>query len=90
MSLTPAGFAIKLPEPSRYTLVNEQGAKHLRYFPGGPIKKDYVILPKAMLNKMRTLRHWVKVSIEYVLTLPEPSKKMGRFKRAAAGPREPK
>jgi hypothetical protein len=25
-----------------------------------------------MLQDMRTLRRWVKVSIEYVLTLPEP------------------
>jgi len=72
MSLTTVGFALKLPEEARNTLVKEPGAKPLRYFPKAPIKKDYVILPKAMLKDMRTLRRWVKVSIEYVLSLPAP------------------
>ena len=72
ISLTPVGFAIKLPEKSQNILMNEKGAKHLRYFPKGPVKKDYVVLPKAMLKDMKTLRHLVKVSIEYVLSLPKP------------------
>ena len=74
MSLTPVGFAIKLPEESRNTLSKEQGAKPLRYFPKGPIKKDYVVLPKAVLNDMKALRNWVKVSVEYVVSLPLPVK----------------
>jgi TfoX/Sxy family transcriptional regulator of competence genes len=72
MSLTSVGFALKLPVEARNTLVKEQGAKPLRYFPKAPIKKDYVILPKAMLKDMKTLRRWVKVSIEYVLSRPAP------------------
>jgi hypothetical protein len=72
MSLTTVGFALKLPEEARNTLVKEQRAKPLRYFPKAPIKKDYVILPKTMLKDMRMLRRWVKVSIEYVLSLPVP------------------
>jgi len=75
ISLTPVGFAIKLPEESRNALLKQKGAKHLRYFPNGPIKKDYLVLPKTMLKDMRTLRRWVRVSIEYVLTLPEPDRK---------------
>lgn len=75
MSLTTVGFAIKLPEESRNTLVKERGAKPLRYFPKAPIKKDYVILPKTMLKDMKILRRWVKVSIEYVLSLPAPARK---------------
>ncbi len=78
MSLTPVGFAIKLPEESRNILMKMKGAKHLRYFPKGPIKKHYVVLPKAMLKDMKTLRRWVKVSIEYVLSLPEPIRKKVR------------
>ena len=74
MSLTPVGFAIKLPEESRNTLIKEQGAKLLRYFPKGPIKKDYVVLPEAVLNDMKALRNWVKVSVEYVVLLPLPTK----------------
>lgn len=72
MSLTTVGFALKLPEEARNTLVKEHGAKPLRYFPKAPIKKDYVILPKAMLKDRKILRRWVRVSIEYVLSLPAP------------------
>src|SRR5712692_8157795 len=69
MSLTPVGFAIKLPEEAKNTLMKEKGAKPLRYFPEGPIKKDYVILPNAMLNEMNALRRWIQISIEHVSTL---------------------
>ncbi len=72
MSLTTVGFALKLPEESRNALVKERGAKPLRYFPKAPVKKDYVILPKAMLKDMKTLRRWMRVSVKYVLSLPAP------------------
>ena len=75
MSLTPVGFAIKLPEESRNILIQEQGARPLRYFPKGPIKKDYVVLPKAVLDDIKALRNWVKVSVEYVVALPLPAKR---------------
>ncbi len=75
MSWTPVGFAIKLPETSRSALVNQQGAKYLRYFPKGPIKKDYVVLPKSMLREMSTLGRLAKTSVEYALSLPAPIKK---------------
>jgi len=78
MSLTPVGFAIKLPEASRNFLMNEKDARPLRYFPKGPIKKDYVILPKTMLKDVKTLRRWVKVSIEYALTLPKPPRRINK------------
>lgn len=72
ISLTPVGFAIKLPEASRNALLKQKGTKPLRYFPQGPIKKDYVVLPKTMLNDMKVLRYWVKLSIEHAVSLPEP------------------
>ena len=75
MSWTPVGFAIKLPETSRSDLVNHQGAKYLRYFPKGPIKKDYVVLPKSMLQEMRTLGRLARTSVEYALSQPAPIKK---------------
>lgn len=75
MSWTPAGFAMKLPESSRNTLVNRQGAKYLRYFPKGPIKKDYVVLPKLLLQETRTFRRLAKASVDYALSLPAPMRK---------------
>ena len=75
MSLTPVGFAIKLPENSRNTLMKQEGAMPLRYFPKGPIKKEYVVLPKAVLGDMKALRTWVKISIEYATSLPQPARR---------------
>ncbi len=75
MSWTPAGFAIKLPEESRNTLMKQKGARPLRYFSKGPIKKDYVVLPKTILKDINILRHWVKLCIEHVASLPEPVRK---------------
>ncbi len=40
LSWTPVGFAVKLPAAARNALINRWGAKHLRYFPKGPIKKE--------------------------------------------------
>ena len=86
MSWTPVGFAIKLPEASRSILVKQQGAKYLRYFPQGPIKKDYVVLPESLLKEMKTLRRWAKVSVEYALSLPAPERKAkGHITRRSAG-----
>lgn len=68
MTLTPVGFALKLPEVSRNLLKKRKGTKPLRYFPKGPVKKDYVVLPKTMLKDRRTLRRWVENSIQYVLS----------------------
>ena len=68
ITLTPVGFAIKLPEESQNILINEKGVKHLRYFPKGPIKKNYVVLPKAMLKDTNALKRWIKTSIKYVIT----------------------
>jgi len=75
ISLTPVGFAIKLPEESRNILLKEKGAKPLRYFPKGPIKEGYAVLPIAMLKDAKALRRWVKASIEYALSLPRSVKK---------------
>ena len=66
MTLTPVGLAIKLPEKNREKLLKERKAKNLRYFPKAPIKKDYVILQKAMSNDLKSLRYYIKMSIEHV------------------------
>ena len=68
ISLTPVGFAVKLPEASRNALIKQHGAELLRYFPNGPIKKDYVVLPEGMLKDRKALQHWVSVSIAHALS----------------------
>lgn len=74
-SLTPTGFALKLPETSRDALLQEEGAKGLQYFPNAPVKKAYVVLPQPLLDNQAALCSWLDKSIAYVLTLPPPKKK---------------
>ncbi len=71
ISLTPAGLALKLPSQSRNMLLQKKGARELRYFPKGPIKKDYVVLPDRIQNDRRELQHWVIASVTYVRTLSD-------------------
>lgn len=66
-TLTPKGFAIKLPENNRDKLLKEGKAKKLRYFPKAPIKKDYVILPKAMTDNLKIFGYYIKISINNVI-----------------------
>ena len=60
---------MKLPEKHRNKLLKNKDAKPLHYFPGSPIKKEYVVFPKDIKNNLRSLRHWVKISIEHVTSL---------------------
>jgi TfoX/Sxy family transcriptional regulator of competence genes len=64
MSLTPAGLALKLPAEARQQLI-EAGAKPLRYFPKGPIKKEYVVLPEKLARDDNALAPWIEESIRY-------------------------
>jgi len=85
MSWTPVGFAMKLPEKLREELVAQRGAKSLRYFPKGPIKKHYVVLPNPMLSELKTLRRLVKATVEYALSqrVP-PRRKKGHITRRSS------
>jgi len=51
MSLTPVGFALKLPDAAREMVVSE-GGQALRYFPSGPVKKGYVLMPDTLFNSI--------------------------------------
>ena len=44
-SLTPAGYAFKLPEQRCSELIASGKASPLRYFEKSPVKKGYVLLP---------------------------------------------
>ncbi len=74
ISLTPVGLALKLPEAARTRLM-KAGAKPLRYFPKGPVKKDYVVVPRGFADDRRKLKLWARKSIDYVLTLPKPKRR---------------
>lgn len=66
-SLSPVGFALKLPERQRTELMKEKGVKPLQYFLKAPIKKEYVVLPERMVASSEALKNLVTISIDYVL-----------------------
>ena len=65
-SLTPVGFAIKLPDELRLTLLKERSGRALRYFPGAPIKKEYVLLSRAATSDSRMVRELLRASVQHV------------------------
>ena len=65
LSLTPVGLALKLPEDARATLRRE-GGKPLRYFPKGPIKEDYVVVPMSLTKDVALLGPWIVQSVAFV------------------------
>jgi TfoX/Sxy family transcriptional regulator of competence genes len=69
ISLTPAGLALKLPEEARLRLI-EEGAKPLRYFADGPIKKNYVVVPDGLAHDDGALAPWIDASIRFVSAAP--------------------
>ena len=71
ITLTPVRFALKLSAEHRKELLQGHGAEPLRYFPQGPIKREYVVLPARMVGDSDVLRHWVTRSIEYALNSSE-------------------
>ena len=74
MTLTSVGVALKLPQESRAELTR-RGAKPLRYFPKGPVKKDYVIVPDRIVRNAEALAPWVAASVAFSQIFPKPGSK---------------
>ena len=65
MTLTTVGLALKLPDEARAALLRK-GATPLRYFAKGHVKKEYVVLPRAIATRRSALAPWIEQSILYV------------------------
>jgi len=77
MTLTSVGVALKLPQDARAVLIGK-GAKPLRYFPRGPIKKDYVIVPDRITRVASALAPWVAKSVVFSQTFPKKKRRAAR------------
>lgn len=64
MTWTPIGLALKLPQASRDAWL-EKGATALRYFPNGPIKKQYIVVPGTLHQDEALLAPLVRESIGF-------------------------
>jgi len=65
MSISPAGFALKLNEDDCRDLM-KRGGTNLRYFPKAPIKKGYVVLPEHIHSDVEVFSNLIRKSIAYI------------------------
>ena len=72
-SLGPVGFALKLPEDQRRALISEGKGEQFRFFPNGPIKRDYMALSGSVILDEIELQELVAQSVSYALGLSDSS-----------------
>ena len=65
-SLSPAGFAVKLPADTRRSLIEEGKGTQFRFFANGPVKRDYVALSESTVSDEKSLRALIALSVDYV------------------------
>ena len=67
-SLSPAGFALKLPEDTRLKLLAEGKGTEFSFFPNGPVKKEYVAISDPELEDEQILKELLDLSATYVVS----------------------
>lgn len=66
-SLSPAGFAVKLPADRRTILIEEGKGTEFRFFANGPMKREYVALSESTLGDEESLRELIALGVDYAL-----------------------
>lgn len=66
------GIALKLPPDAIEQMIRVDGAKHLKYFARGHLKKDYVVLPRSVIEDKSRFRALLDTSIHFVLKRRAP------------------
>ena len=64
-SLTPVGLALRLPPDVREVMLAEGRGRPLRYFDGGKVKKEYVLLPEGSAAASSALEGLFLTSFRY-------------------------
>ncbi len=79
--LHEAGMVLRLPEEQRAEFLRSKGAKQFEPMPGR-VMREYVVVPKVLLESPEQLRAWAEKSLAYVSSLPAKAKgKTGIGKR---------
>jgi len=79
--LHEAGMVLRLPEEQRKEFLRLKGAKQFEPMPGR-MMREYVVVPKILLDSPEQLRVWAEKSLAYVSSLPAKTKrKRGISKR---------
>jgi TfoX/Sxy family transcriptional regulator of competence genes len=61
-SLSSAGLAVKLPAGDQRRLLDERGGRRLRHAPDQPGSKQYIVLPRRIVDDDDALAEWVGLS----------------------------
>ena len=72
--LHEAGMVLRLPDEQLAEFLRLKGAEQFEPMPGR-VMREYVIVPKVLLNAPDQLRVWVEKCLAYVLSLPAKPKK---------------
>ena len=72
--LHEVGMVLRLPDEQRAEFLRLKGAEQFEPMPGR-VMREYVIVPKVLLNAPDQLRVWVEKSLAYILSLPAKPKK---------------
>lgn len=72
--LHEAGMVLRLPEEQRVEFLRLKGAAQFEPMPGR-VMREYVVVPKMLLEAPEQLREWVAMSLAYVSSLPAKEKK---------------
>jgi len=76
--LHEVGMVLRLPDEQRAEFLQSSDAKLFEPMPGR-VMREYVVVPKTLLNTPERLRAWVEKSLAYVESLPaKPKKTSGR------------
>src|SRR5512137_2380767 len=79
--LHEAGMVLRLPEEQRVEFLRLKDAKQFEPMPGR-VMREYVVVPKVLLDSPERLRAWVEKSMTYVSSLPaKPKREIGISKR---------
>jgi len=72
--LHEAGMVLRLADEHRAEFLRLKDAEQFEPMPGR-VMREYVVVPKVLLNAPEKLRAWVEKSLAYVSSLPTKPKK---------------
>ena len=82
--LHEVGMILRLPEEQRREFLRLKGAKQFEPMPGR-VMREYVVVPKVLLDSPERLRAWVEKSLAYALSLPVKAKREHVFGKRPRG-----
>jgi len=85
--LHEAGMVLRLPDEKRAEFLRIKGVSQFEPMPGR-VMREYVVVPKVLLDAPEKLRAWVEKSLAYVSSLPAKPKKSSGVGRRSKSPKK--